>query len=56
MFKNGKIEHAELTYNFPNMYVDSLELIRDVNIGVVDLESYGEEGNGRGKQIVFAGG
>lgn len=37
VFKNGKVEHVELMYNFPNMHVDSLELIRDVNIGALDL-------------------
>jgi len=56
VFINGKVDHVELMYNFPNMHVDSLTLVRNTNIGGLDFETYGENGNGRGKQIVFAGG
>jgi len=56
VFRNGIVEHVELMYNFPNMHVDSLTLVRNKNIGALDFETYGENGNGLGKQIVFAGG
>ena len=56
MYINGKENNIELNYNFPDMFVESLDLERDDNIGALDLETYGEDGNGRGSQIVFAGG